>query len=211
MPIGVAIRQLLGPLERPVSKAYRGIFVDLPDLVKKIKNLIPEQGILEILEIGCGEGLVTELLAGEYYNSRVTGIDISPKLGRLFRGDAMRVFFYKTEIQSFSAENHSNFDLVVIADVIHHIPLKKRGEFLGYVKEILRPGTALVVKDWERTQTLIHALAYFGDRYITGDLVYYYTASELRNLIKDIFGKDAVKYEARIRPWSNNVAFFMQI
>lgn len=211
MPIGISIRQMLGPLERSISKAYRALFVDLLAFVKKIKNWVPEQSILEILEVGCGEGLLIELLAKEYCNSRVTGIDISPRLGRLFRGDVSRVFFRQIEIQSFMAENHSNFDLVVIADVVHHIPLKMRREFLGYVREIMKPGAFLVVKDWERTPMPIHVLAYFGDRYITGDRVYYYTASELRNLIKDVFGKNVVKDEVRIHPWSNNVAFFIQI
>ncbi|MDO8748760.1 MAG: class I SAM-dependent methyltransferase [Candidatus Omnitrophota bacterium] len=211
MSIGTSVRQMLGPLERPVSKAYRAIFVDLLAFVKKIKNWVPEQSILEILEVGCGEGLLTELLAKEYCNSRVSGIDISPRVGRLFRGDANRVFFRQIEIQSFVRESHSNFDLVVIADVLHHIPLKMRKESLGYVREIMKPGALLVVKDWERTPMPIHALAYFSDRYITGDRVYYYTASELRNLIKDVFGKNAVKDEAWIHPWFNNVAFFIQI
>lgn len=211
MPIGPFVRQMLGHLERPVSKTYRAIFVDLLALVRKIKDWVPEQDILEILEVGCGEGLFTELLAREYSNSRITGIDISSRLGRLFRGDVSRVFFRQIEIQSFMAENRCIFDLVVIADVVHHIPLKMRREFMGYLKGIMQAGTFLIVKDWERRLTPIHMLTYFSDRYITSDDIYYYTASELRNLIKDVFGKDAVKAEARILPWFNNIAFFIQV
>ena len=202
---------MLGHFERPISKLYRDIFVDLLAFVKKIRNWVPQGSGLEILEVGCGEGMLTELFAKEYYNSRVTGIDISPRIGRLFRGDGSRVFFRQIEIQAFTAERHSDFDLLVIADVVHHIPLKMRKEFLSCVRKIMKPGAFIVVKDWVRTLAPIHAAAYLSDRYITGDRVYYYTSSELRDVIKEVFGKNAVKDEAWINPWPNNVAFFMQI
>lgn len=211
MRIGRIIRCLLGSFEKPICKAYRSLYVDLTAFVKKIRNWAPERSILEILEVGCGDGMVTELLAREYHNSRIVGIDISPNPGRLFRGDVNRVFFHQMEIKSFIVKNRSNFDLVVIADVVHHIPLKIRREFLKCVREVMKPGAFLVVKDWEKTSTPIHLLAYLGDRYITGDGVCYYTAGELRNLIQDIFGKHALKGEARICPWPNNMAFFIQI
>lgn len=211
MSIGFIFRQMLGPFEMPVAKAYRELFVDLFAFVRKIKSWVPEQGALEILEVGCGEGMLIELLAKGYCNARITGIDISPRIGRLFRGDASRVSFRQTEIQSFIAEKSSDFDLIVISDVIHHIPINMRRKFLGYVRKVMKRGAFLVVKDWVRTSAPIHALAYLCDRYITGDRVYYYAARELRNLITDVFGKNALKDEVRIRPWTNNAAFLIQI
>jgi hypothetical protein len=59
--------------------------------------------------------------------------------------------------------------------------------------------------------TPIHALVYLSDRYITGDRVCYNRAEEWRALIEGTFGKGAIKKEARIRPWSNNIAFFIEV
>jgi hypothetical protein len=69
----------------------------------------------------------------------------------------------------------------------------------------------LVLKDWERSATPIHLLAYLLDRYITGDDVHYKTANEFRDLIIDVFGATSIKDETRIRPWSNNIAFLVQV
>lgn len=36
MPIGPLVRQMLGPLERPISNIYRGLFINLDTLVQQI-------------------------------------------------------------------------------------------------------------------------------------------------------------------------------
>jgi len=103
MAIGPFVRQMLGPLERPVSELYRGMFVDLTSLARKIKERIPAANILEV---GCGEGTVTERLARAYANARVTGIDITPRIGRMFRGDLKRVSFKQETIKDFAKKNN---------------------------------------------------------------------------------------------------------
>ena len=84
MPIGPAIRQMFGPFENHVSEFYRGIFVDLNSLVDKIQQWSPASNILEV---GCGEGAVIERLVKAFPESNITGIDITPRVGRLFQGD----------------------------------------------------------------------------------------------------------------------------
>ena len=39
-----------------------------------------------ILEVGCGEGAVSERLAALYPNAEITAIDITPNVGRLYAG-----------------------------------------------------------------------------------------------------------------------------
>ena len=84
-------------------------------------------------------------------------------------------------------------------------------EFLADARKALKPGGYLVLKDWERSPMPIHALCYFLDRYVTQDRVQYKTAAEFRNLINDVFGVGHIKYEMRIRPWSNNIVFFIRV
>ena len=207
MAIGPFVRQMLGPLERPVSNLYRSIFIDIKALATQIKKWIPE--LNNIIELGCGEGAVTECLVKQYPDAYITGIDITPKVGRMFQGDLTHVTFKQQTIQNFSAENLASFDLLVISDVMHHIPWQMHQEILINARKVVKLGGYIVLKDWERTPTPIHLLCYLFDRYITGDLVRYKTAAELRNLIEDVFGSNCIQAEKRIRPWSNNIAFLI--
>ena len=207
MPIGPAVRQMLGPLERPISKLYRGMFIDLNALVRQIKEWSIASNILEF---GCGEGAVIEILDVEYSTARITGIDISPKVGRMFRGDRHRIVFKQQDIKEFAAENPAAFDLLIINDVMHHIPWDLHVEILQNAAKALKSGGHLVLKDWNRNYSPIYFLCYFMDRYITGDLVRYKTTQEFRELLRSTFGTDCIKAEAAIRPWSNNIAFLVK-
>lgn len=208
MSIGFFVRKMLGPFERPVSELYRSIFIDLNALVSQINYWVTASNILEL---GCGEGAVTERLAKAYPNAQITGIDITSRVGRMFQGDLSRVKFKQQPIKDMVIENSQSFDLLIISDVMHHVPWELHRELLTDAKQSLKSGGYLVIKDWERNRTPIHLLCYLLDRYITGDRVRYKTADEFRELIGDVFGENVIKSEKRIRPWSNNIAFLIQV
>ncbi|RIH66011.1 class I SAM-dependent methyltransferase [Mariniphaga sediminis] len=112
------------------------------------KHVIPYlSGVLdvseqtEVLEIGCGEaGNLKPFLD---LGCKATGVDIS--CGRI---ELAKTFFashpnknnielicediYKTDLQG------KTFDLIVMRDVIEHIPDQEK--FMGYVKKFLKPG-----------------------------------------------------------------------
>jgi 2-polyprenyl-6-hydroxyphenyl methylase/3-demethylubiquinone-9 3-methyltransferase len=208
MPIGPFVRRCFGPLERPVTNLYRGCFVDLGRLGRLIAEVAP--GARDILEIGCGEGALTERLAQVYPEARLTGIDITPTVGRLFRGDRSRVTFRQETVQRLAADAPGRFDLVVLGDVVHHVPWEMHTEFLREAFRLLCPDGTLVLKDWERRGNLIHALGYFSDRFLTGDRVRYRTSAEFRELIDAAVGKERIVREDRIPPWRNNLAFTLR-
>lgn len=208
MSIGPVIRQMLGPLERPISEFYRSVFIDLTAFVDQIQRWAPASNILDL---GCGEGAVSERLVKGFPGVFLTGIDITPRVGRMFRGDQSRVTFKRQTIQSFAPQHQAVFDLVIACDIMHHIPWELHREILINAGKVLKPGGYLILKDWERNATLIHFLCYFLDRYITGDQVRYKSADELRELIVEVFGRDAIKAEARIPPQVNNIAFLVQL
>ena len=208
MPIGPLVRQMLGPLERPISNIYRGIFIDLETLVQQIHKWTPSAS--SIFEFGCGEGAVVEILTQTFPLSHITGIDISPRIGRMYQGDTQRVVFKQQDIKDFAAENPASFDLIIINDVMHHIPWDMHEPILEYVKSALKSGGHLILKDWNRNYSPIYFICYFMDRFITGDRVRYKTTLELQDLLRSIFGVESIKSEATIRPWSNNIAFLIQ-
>jgi len=208
MAIGPVVRKLFGPLERPVSELYRSIFVDLTALVRQIRQWSPATNILEV---GCGEGAIVERLVKEYPDANITGIDVSPRVGRMYQGDPKRVTFRQQTIRDFADGQTASFDLLLICDIMHHIPWEIHKDILMDAKRVLKPGSYLVLKDWARYSTPIHFLCYFSDRFITGDRIRYKSTSELRQLIQDVFGPNCIKAETQIRPWKNNVAFLVQV
>ncbi len=210
MALGPIIRRMFGPLERPVAELYRSIFVDITAFVGQIQKWTPAPPS-HILELGCGEGAVIERLVKAFPQASITGIDITPKVGRLFRGDSSRVTFKQQTIQDFAPANLASFDLLVIADIMHHIPWELHKDILLSAAKILKPGGYLILKDWDRRRNLIHALCYFSDWYITGDQVRYKSAEEFRILIREVLGTNCIKAEARIRPQVNNIAFLVQV
>ncbi len=209
MPIGPLVRQMLGlHLKTPYPIFTGGIFIDLETLVQQIHKWTPSAS--SIFEFGCGEGAVVEILTQTFPLSHITGIDISPRIGRMYQGDTQRVVFKQQDIKDFAAENPASFDLIIINDVMHHIPWDMHEPILEYVKSALKSGGHLILKDWNRNYSPIYFICYFMDRFITGDRVRYKTTLELQDLLRSIFGVESIKSEATIRPWSNNIAFLIQ-
>ncbi len=203
MPIGPAVRRAFGPFEHRITEAYRSIYVDLDDYVDAVRTWVP--AAQEILEVGCGEGAVTERLAAAYPEARITAIDITPRVGRLYRGPTDRVQFRQCSVQEIAAETPGKFDLAMIADVVHHVPLALRTDLLDAVRQTLAPGGSLIFKEWERSRTPIHWMCLASDRWLTGDRVSFMSRDEGRALLARSFDEKALVDERRVAPWRNNI------
>jgi 2-polyprenyl-6-hydroxyphenyl methylase/3-demethylubiquinone-9 3-methyltransferase len=210
MPLGPFVRRLLGPLEKPISIAYRSVFIDLGALVERIRCWLPDSEVSRILEVGCGEGMLIEILAKAYPLARIAGIDITPRIGRLFKSGSDRVTFRRQTIAEFVAEEPSSVDLLILCDVMHHLSPEAHRPLLACASKAIKPGGYLVLKDWERDTSPIHLITYLLDRIGSGDHVLYATADKYRELINDVFGQNCIKNEARIRPRKNNFVFLVQ-
>lgn len=206
MAIGPHFRACLGSLEAPIANLYRACFVNLGHFARQVQEWTPAS---DILEVGCGEGALTESLSSIYPQATITGIDITPRVGRLFRGDRSRVAFAQETLRALVARRPSSFDLIVICDVMHHVPWELHEQLLADVGKGLKPGGRFVLKDWERRSNLVHLMCYLSDRYITGDRVRYKADDEFRTLLQSIFGSGSIERELRVPPWRNNVAYFV--
>ena len=106
-----------------------------------------------VLDIGCGLGVVDELLAGQYGAASVIGVDIEPDLierarARILQaGLADRVGFQLVSHGPlpFAAES---FDIVFSKDALTQIP-DKPAVFTD-IHRVLRPGGRFLASDWLR-------------------------------------------------------------
>jgi 2-polyprenyl-3-methyl-5-hydroxy-6-metoxy-1,4-benzoquinol methylase len=206
MSIGAAIRRLLGPFEPVVIRLYRAAYLDVAAFVRAVRAWTDAS---TILEIGCGDGQVTEELRRAFPRASITGIDIQGQVGGLFRGDRQGVTFLIARPRDFAARNPGRFDLVVICDVLHHVPPVDRCDLLRDASLTLRKGGGIVIKEWERRTNLAHLFAWFADRFITGDKVRFETSASLHELAEETL-RAPVERELRIPPCRNNLALFIR-
>lgn len=208
MGVGPFIRRLFGPYEHQLGEVYRSLYIDIDALVELIRKWNPKA--TRILEVGCGEGAVTERLSAAYPDAQITAIDITPRLGRLYRGSIDRVRFIRCTVQEIAGSESGQFDLVVLSDVLHHVPVDLRQGLLDAIRATLAPHAAFVFKDWERNYSLIHWASYASDRWLTGDRISYLRRDEMRELLARSFGEAALVAEARVRPRWNNIAVLVR-
>lgn len=200
---------MFGSYEGRISEIYRAIYLDVDALVVLTRHWKPVAR--RILEVGCGEGAVTERLNRAFPEADITAIDISSRIGRLYKGSLCRVRFVRCDAQQIAQREPEQYDLVVLSDVLHHVPSDLRLGLLESIRTVLAPNGTFVFKDWQRSHTPIHWLCYASDRWLTGDRISYMTRMEMRNLLALTFGANALIEEARIRPWSNNIATLVRV
>ncbi|NVE94589.1 class I SAM-dependent methyltransferase [Altererythrobacter lutimaris] len=202
MAVGAFVRKCFGPYEPQISEAWRSMFVNLDDWTAQVQTLCPSPR--RILEVGCGEGAMTERLAAAFPNAQIDAIDITPRLGRLFNGDGARVNFHEEYVEDRLAKNPEPYDLILLVDVLHHVPENAQGSLLASIRELLAPGGVFAMKDWERNYTPIYWFCYFADRFLTGDRIRYKTPDEAKEQLSEIFGKGQVNRGMHVKPWRTN-------
>jgi ubiquinone/menaquinone biosynthesis C-methylase UbiE len=77
-----------------------------------------------VLEVGCGTGVLTRVLAGLPQVETVTGVDVAPSLldkARELAADLSNVRFEEGDARSLEFED-GNFDVVVFDSTLSHVP-----------------------------------------------------------------------------------------
>ncbi len=201
--LGATVRTLLGPLAGPVTNRYRDFFINLDDLAVTLASLAP--GAQRVAEIGTGFGDLANALLERLPNAVFYGVDVAhPSPGSLYSRPNQAVFTNQTSSELLT-EQGASFDLVLICDVIHHVPCDKRQALLQDAMDLTAPGGVLVVKEWARDRNLRHLAAYVSDYYISADKgVRFETDQAMRRLVDPGQGWSLV-CEARVPPARNNV------
>jgi SAM-dependent methyltransferase len=111
----------------------------------------------EALDIGCGTGRFTRLLAARA--DRVLGIDLSAKMiaaARRRSETTRNVTFQQADVLNWEWPRE-RFDFIVSIATLHHLPME---EMLIRMRVALRPGGTLAVLDICRVTRLHDAIAF---------------------------------------------------
>jgi 2-polyprenyl-6-hydroxyphenyl methylase/3-demethylubiquinone-9 3-methyltransferase len=121
----------------------------------------------DIVDVGCGHGVLAALLLHGHPERRVVGIDPDARKiewARQSVGANPNAEFHAMTIEALAAERPRSFDCVVIADVLCLIARGTWAPFLDAAHRLLRPGGRLVLKDAENDGSWRAAKALWQER-----------------------------------------------
>lgn len=165
------------PLRTRLSRLYSGSalqrgYTALKLLIipfEQFAQFLPKEG--RILEVGCGYGYVSNYLSLENPDRRVVGNDPARdriKVAQSTVGDRMNIEFLTGDCRDMA---ESEFDGVVIADVLHHVPYAQQASILEDVFRKLKPGGVLVIRETDPK----FRLRYFIFNYLLEWVLYFGT------------------------------------
>ena len=121
----------------------------------------------DILDVGCGGGILTEALAQK--GARVTGIDmaeLSLKVARLHLHESGLEIDYKlSTVEAFANDNEPIYDIVTCLEMLEHVP--DPASVISAACRLLKPGGQLILSTLNRNPKSF-ALAVLGAEYILG-------------------------------------------
>lgn len=92
----------------------------------------------KVLEIGCGNGAVTKLIAEKVKKGSVTGLDISSvsiTAANINLKHCSNANFIACNVSDF--DSSEKFNVVVLSDVLEHIPIEYHDELFKKLKDLL--------------------------------------------------------------------------
>lgn len=113
---------------------------------------------VEILEVGCGGGILTEPLAR--LHSKVVGLDLGEDLLKVAREHLdetlkNQVEYRQETVEEFARRNISRFDAIVASEVLEHV--NDKASFLEACVLALKPGGSIFITTLNKTQ-----ISWFG-------------------------------------------------
>jgi 2-polyprenyl-3-methyl-5-hydroxy-6-metoxy-1,4-benzoquinol methylase len=123
-----------------------------------VDRYVPRHGF--IVDLGCGHGLFTNLLAESSAGRRVLGIDMDERKVAIARATVEGRESIRFELGDIVHEPVPKCDAVTIVDVLYLLPPADQAEVLRKAAGALSENAPLIVKAQERAASPRYALAY---------------------------------------------------
>lgn len=121
----------------------------------------------EVLDVGCGGGIVAECLARQSFTKRVRGIDLSPDVlavaekHRKTDPVLVKKLDYRLIELGKLKENNEQYDMITMFEMLEHVPYPS--EVLKEALDILKPGGLLFLSTINRTPVSYFTTIFMGE------------------------------------------------
>ena len=116
-----------------------------------------------IVDIGCGGGLISELLAKK--NANVTGIDENIYNIKQAKDHAkmgsIKIDYKNQSLDTFYKKNKKKYDLILCLEVLEHVDDVKKT--LDKISELMKPGATLILSTINRNLKSLLFAKIFGE------------------------------------------------
>lgn len=110
---------------------------------KAIKKYLPNLKGKKAFDLGCGRGRIAFYL--NKIGMQTTGIDLSEKTIKELQNKSKNINFYYGDIFSFDFTKLNHFDLVISSEVMEHIQIDKRNEYVRIIDKLLKKNGLLII------------------------------------------------------------------
>ena len=182
-----------------LRKFFRSIYRDADSLTRELAawrpSICPYDPIIRwvppgvsVLDVGCGAGALLALLSERGQIASAIGCDISPAgiaAAKAAQARLTRNVLDFCQISDFNEMPAKRFDVVVMVDVLHHIPPPRQPEAIRAAARRVAAGGRLIYKDmtqhpfWRRWANTAH------DLLLARQLVHYVSPDRVERWTRD--------------------------
>lgn len=148
---------------------------------------MPKEGL--ILDLGCGEGILANLVARALPGCRIVGYDLDQERVEIATRNAPPNAAF--EVRDIFDLPELVADGAILNDVVHHLPFRRHRELLAGVLGHLRPGAPVVHKEVDRRDRIDRGMTrFFDSRLYPHDPLSFRTAGDWLALWKRLGVRD---------------------
>lgn len=166
--------------------------------LKQIDGLIPEN--TKVLDLGCGEGVLAAFLARQP-SRQVLGVDADRT--RLPKSTLKNLNFKYADITKF---DFIGYEVVILSDVLHHIPKKDHINLLVKISESLNKNNLLIIKEIDTKQFFRSKFSRVWDFLLyPKDEITFYNSDNLIKTLKKLNFNVKMQYASKSFPGSTTL------
>lgn len=164
--------------------------------LKQMDAVLPTKGL--IVDLGCGDGVLTAHLAQHHPQRQVLGVDSNTNKLALARHRyrAPNLTFKLADVRQVNLKQAS---ACILSDVLHHLSPASQNQLLEKISHQLKPGVTCLIKEVDKSSMVRSKLTRLWDWLLyPHDQIHFLAAADLINTMKKL--KFTVKFTP-ITPW----------
>lgn len=147
-----------------------------------IESYLPKNG--KIIDIGCGEGIMSTLLAVSSKRRTVLGLDVNADKIKFAKSVSKNIPNLEFIIENVLKKNNLKADGFILSDFLHHIPKNHQKPLLKKIASMLNEKGTIIIKEIDSGEKLRSMISRFFDFiFYPGDDINFINSQNLKEFL----------------------------